>query len=36
MIEKIYKNKCEDYGIITIKEWDGKFYFEKECDTNDR
>ena len=20
---------AEDYGIITVKEWDGKFYFEK-------
>jgi len=25
---------AEDYGIITIKEWDGKFYFEKERDKN--
>jgi hypothetical protein len=20
---------AEDYGIMEIKEWDGKFYFEK-------
>ena len=20
---------AEDYGVITVKEWDGKFYFEK-------
>jgi 5-methylcytosine-specific restriction endonuclease McrA len=20
---------AEDYGIITVKEWDGKFYFER-------
>jgi 5-methylcytosine-specific restriction endonuclease McrA len=29
-IRNIYLCKtAEDYGIITIKEWDGKFYFEK-------
>ena len=28
--QKIYINKvAEDYGIIVIKPWDGKFYFEK-------
>jgi hypothetical protein len=21
---------AEDYGIIEVKEWDGKFYFERE------
>jgi 5-methylcytosine-specific restriction endonuclease McrA len=24
---------AEDYGIIEIKEWDGKFYFERAGDT---
>jgi CRISPR/Cas system Type II protein with McrA/HNH and RuvC-like nuclease domain len=24
---------AEDYGIIEIKEWDGKFYFERVGDT---
>jgi len=29
-IQDIYINKVGiDYGIITIKEWDGLFYFEK-------
>lgn len=29
-IKKIYIVKvAEDYGLITIKEWDGMFYFEK-------
>lgn len=28
--QKIYINKvAEDFGIITITPWDGKFYFEK-------
>ena len=30
-IHKIYICKvAEDYGIIDVKEWDGKFYFERE------
>lgn len=29
--QKIYINKvAEDYGIIKIEPWDGKFYFERE------
>ena len=32
--ERIRKNYickvAEDYGIIEVKEWDGKFYFERE------
>ena len=29
-VRKIYINKvAEDYGIIKVKPWDGKFYFEK-------
>ena len=23
---------AEDYGIITVKEWDGKFHFERVCE----
>ena len=34
--QKIYINKvAEDYGIIQIKPWDGKFYFEMEV-TNEK
>ena len=29
-IRKQYLNKvAEDYGIVEVKEWDGKFYFER-------
>lgn len=29
-IRKQYLDKvAEDYGVITVKEWDGKFYFEQ-------
>lgn len=28
--QKIYINKvAEDYGVIKVEPWDGKFYFEK-------
>ena len=29
-VQKLYICKvAEDYGIITVKPWDGRFYFEK-------
>ena len=32
-LRKIYiVNVAEDYGIIKMSEWDGKFYFEKRED----